>query len=265
MAIVVPAVVRLRSDINTVAPGRDKGADGTYGDAAHKLSKSSHNADDTPGSKAEYEDADNIAEVRGLDIDSDLNADFTAQDVVNAILASPSDRKRTNYIIFNRKIYSKSRNFAPVAYSGSDPHTGHIHFSIDPVYDNDDSPWTSVLRLSGGRSELFCKQGDNSEAVGALQVRLKNLGYYKGAADNDYGPGTTSALKAACLAASPTTNANGASYDKYTMYYVDMLLIRKYAVPGPPGKDGKQGVKGDPGELKLPANLTFKGTLQQSS
>lgn len=82
-----------------------------------------------------------------------------------------------------------------------------------------------------GVDNLFCKQGDNNENVGALQVKLKNLGLYTGAVDNDYGKATTAALKAACLKVNPKTTAIGATYDKYTSYYVEVLTIQKYTTP----------------------------------
>lgn len=244
-----PNTLRLRDAVNTVAPSRDKGADGTIGDAAHRLSVSSHNPDDTVGSKSEYTDADNVPEVRGLDIDANLNADFTAQDIVDAIVASP-DRDRLKYMIYNRKIYSKSRSFVPVAYTGSDPHTGHIHFSGDPASDDDDSPWTSVLRLGGGSAQLFCKKGETGEHVKYLQGRLKNLGFDPGAIDGAYGDGTSGALKKAMEAVDSTLS--GDFFGWAQAIYLDRLWTEKFA-PKPPAIPA--------GGLTLPATVQITGNV----
>lgn len=278
--IVAPSIKRLQTDVNTVAPNRDHGADGTIGDAAHRLSVSSHNPDDTAGSKSEYTDADNIAEVRGLDVDSDLLADFTAQDLVDSVLVSPEDRKRLKYIIYNRKIYSKSRDFAAVAYSGSDPHTNHIHFSGDPAYDSDDSPWTSVLRLGGGMAQMFCKYGDQGPNVQYLQYRLKNLNAtisnLVGDADGGYGNQTAAGLAAAIRQHNGST-VDGKTYGPAQMIYIDVLWAKKFAdTPGPAGPAGPAGPRGlagpqgpagpagPAGQLVLPATFTFTGTVDQS-
>jgi hypothetical protein len=50
--------------------------------------------------------------------------------------------KRVSYLIFNKKIWSRQyakRGNRP--YSGSNPHTKHLHISIDPDMANDTSPW----------------------------------------------------------------------------------------------------------------------------
>ena len=50
--------------------------------------------------------------------------------------------KRVSYLIFNKKIWSRQyakRGNRP--YSGSNPHTKHLHISIDSNMANDTSPW----------------------------------------------------------------------------------------------------------------------------
>ncbi len=152
MAVLTTALTRLRSDFDTRFPRRDKASDGWIGDAAHQASTSGHNPDDTPGSKAEYSDADAKAEVRAVDIDKDLKDTVSMQQVVDAILRTPTDRRRLKYVIFNRRIWSASNGWAPRAYTGSNPHDQHAHFSGDPAYDEDGQPWSSVLNI--GRSTV---------------------------------------------------------------------------------------------------------------
>lgn len=139
-----------------------------------------------------------------------------------------------------------------------------------------------------GVSTLFCNQSDTGEEVKALQVRLKNLGFYPGTVDGVYGTGTKSALRAACLAVNDSTTADGSSYDAWTMMYVDILMARKYSgggqagpqgpagpagpqgpagpvgPQGPDGPEGPQGPQGLPGELTLPATVFLTGTIDQA-
>lgn len=238
------------------------------GDKAHQGRKSGHNVDDLKGSIPELEDADNKQEYRALDLM--VRGPFTKADadaLVARLLADPTARVRLYYIIWNGYIYSRSNGWKKTKYNGDDQHKDHVHVSGWAADDDNTASWPAVGGGGkGGVSDLFCSKGEDSEAVGALQVRLKNLGFYTGEVDDDYGAKTVAALRAACKTANSSTTANGEHYDKYTMYYVDMLLIQKYAgKPGPAGPPGKQGPQGPPGELTLPATLVFKGTVEQGS
>jgi hypothetical protein len=142
MAILTPALVALRRGFDVAAPGRDHSTDGWIGNAAHQAEVSGHNPDDTPGVRAEYSDADTIPEVRAIDVDVDLRALFSMQDVVDRIVATPNDTRRLRYAIFNRRIWSRSSGWVAKPYGGSDPHTNHAHFSGDPDTDNDGAPWS---------------------------------------------------------------------------------------------------------------------------
>lgn len=238
------------------------------GDAAHKLRASGHNEDDTKDSLAELQDADSNPEHRAIDIM--VRGPFTKADadaLVARLVADPKARARLYYIIWNGYIWSRSSGWVRKRYTGSDQHTDHVHLSGWASDDENRASWPAVGGPSGGVDELFCKQGDNGEAVGALQVRLSNLGHYKGAIDNDYGPGTTSALRAACLAVNANTASSGSSYDKYTMLYVDILMARKYGVgqkgdKGDPGPAGKDGQDGRDGMLVLPEKVTIEAIVK---
>ena len=146
--VVTRALSALFDAFDEAFPDRDRTTDGSIGDAAHQDRTSGHNPDDTSGSKPEYTDSDSKAEVRAIDVDKDLRASgVDMQDVVNAIIAEPNDRKRLAYMIYNKKMYSAKNGWKPSNYTGSNPHTAHAHFSGDPAYDEDGSPWTSVLNL----------------------------------------------------------------------------------------------------------------------
>ena len=53
----------------------------------------------------------------------------------------------------------------------------------------------SDTKKSSGNSDGTCGPGDNGNAVKKVQRKLKNLGYYSGSIDGDYGSGTKTAVR----------------------------------------------------------------------
>lgn len=155
MWILTESLAGLRLAFNLRFPNRDRTSDGTIGDASHATRASGHNPDDTAGVTAEFTDADTVAEVRAIDVDSDLrDLAVTMRDVIAAILATPADRDRLAYIIFDRTIWSARSSWQPRAYDGPSPHTGHAHFSGSPAADASTAPWVSVLTTGGNMGQL---------------------------------------------------------------------------------------------------------------
>jgi len=128
MATLVPCLVRLRAEFNTLFPLRDKGSDGWIGDARHQEEHSDHNPDSR-------------GLVHAIDVDTDLGGGADMQDFVDHLVGRRDNR--LTYIIFNRRIWSASHGWTGRAYTGSDPHTGHAHISADntPAYENDTSSY----------------------------------------------------------------------------------------------------------------------------
>lgn len=105
-----PALVSLRAQINKRWPDRDKGSDGWIGDASHQARKSDHNPDYASGGI-----------VRALDVDKDgINVDTLVSAAIND--------SRTAYVIWNHRIWI--RGYGWQRYTGSNPHTAHVHISI---------------------------------------------------------------------------------------------------------------------------------------
>lgn len=105
-----PALAVGRSEVNRRWPTRDKTSDGTIGDAAHQATRSDHN----PNSRES---------VDAWDMDRD-GVDVWA--VIGAFQRHPS----SHYWIYNRQIADKDDGWRRRAYTGVNPHTQHVHFSI---------------------------------------------------------------------------------------------------------------------------------------
>lgn len=169
-----PSLARFRTSINTRWPNRDKSSDGWIGDAAHQSRTSDHNP--APSGV-----------VRALDIDRD---GIHVPTVMASALLHPSVR----YVIHNRKIYHVDKKFKPATYTGSNPHTGHIHTSIQhtKAAEADKTDWRPV---ASPFTWPLLKAGMTGANVRQLQAYLNGHGYSL-ALDADFGPATDSAVRA---------------------------------------------------------------------
>lgn len=125
------SLVVLRDEIRTLHPGTTVW---TIGDAAHRATASDHNPN-----QADVVCATDTLGNAGLDLG------WYAERVRQAGIGGHPAPK---YVIYNRRIASRSRGWTWRPYHGSNPHTGHVHVSagIGPdgrstgPYD-DTSPW----------------------------------------------------------------------------------------------------------------------------
>lgn len=130
MAYLAPALVRLRSEIDAKFPARSKASDGWIGDSAHSARRSDHN----PDAKGM---------VHAIDITNDPAHGVRCEDLVEQLILSKD--RRVKYIIWDYEIISGPAGPSPWVrrhYSGSNPHTKHMHISC--VYgplENDTSTW----------------------------------------------------------------------------------------------------------------------------
>ena len=128
------SLMKLREQVNTKAPARNKSHDGMVGDAAHRSRNSDHNPWVDDGVVTAYDITNDPA--NGCDVNK----------LAEAIRAAREPRVK--YLIWQRRI----ANHAPVGgaaawtwrpYSGSNPHDKQLHSSVkdtQALYDNTD-PW----------------------------------------------------------------------------------------------------------------------------
>lgn len=122
----------LLAEVNKVAPGRSKVSDGSIGDAAHATRDSDHNPwlNNT---------------VRARDFTDDPKHGFSAGELasyVAGLLGKHPALGEGAYVIWNRRIISASRlgeGWRP--YTGSNPHTKHVHISVGLIGYNSTAPW----------------------------------------------------------------------------------------------------------------------------
>jgi hypothetical protein len=131
------AIDALRGQINALAPRRNKISDGTIGDAAHAKTKSDHNPNAA-------------GVVLAVDITHDPAGGCDCNVIAESLVASRDER--IQYIIWNRRICN--REVSPWTwrpYNGSNPHTRHIHISMDekPALYDSAAPWNVRVKADG--------------------------------------------------------------------------------------------------------------------
>ena len=139
---VAKTLLHLRGQVNARFPNRKKASDGTYGDKAHcpnedGTGKSDHCPNIVNG---EYR------VVTALDITHDPDNDCDCNKITEGIRESKD--KRVKYVIWNKRIFSdknqgENNAWEWRAYTGTNPHTKHLHLSVQSdagLYD-DEEDW----------------------------------------------------------------------------------------------------------------------------
>lgn len=154
MAVLIPSLDELRDEFNDLSPGRDKASDGWIGDTRHQSGASDHNPDES--GRPEVRDADTKDEVHAIDVDDDLRKPGVTMAAIVAFIVARCRaglEKRLRYVIYNRTIWSASNGWKARAYTGSNPHTSHAHFSgsYDSAQESDRRAWgVRTFKPSGG-------------------------------------------------------------------------------------------------------------------
>lgn len=136
---VAKSLIHWRDQINAKVPSRNRRNDGTIGDAAHSARVSDHNPD-----------TDGV--VKAMDITNDPGHGVISRHLAEAIVASRDDRVK--YIISNRQIIAGSggpNSWKWRAYSGTNPHTEHVHLSVrkQASYFDNVRDWALPPEISG--------------------------------------------------------------------------------------------------------------------
>lgn len=130
--VVTLGMQHLRDGFNRRFVRRDKTSDGSIGDLAHQNEAASGHNPDITGA-AEYKDGDSLNEVRAIDVDNNLNdPEVTFEQVIQhmVMLGRNGDLEKViRYMIYNRRIWRASNNWATETYTGASQHTEHGHFS----------------------------------------------------------------------------------------------------------------------------------------
>lgn len=128
--VLVPCLGQLRTELNRIAPNRDKSSDGTIGDTAHQGRVSDHNDDEV--GRVPVKDADSKHEVHALDLDTDLREPGLTMEMVVDHIVDRCRRgleTRLRYIIYRRRIWESDDDWAERPYYGDNAHMEHAHFS----------------------------------------------------------------------------------------------------------------------------------------
>lgn len=137
-------MVVLTADVKALHPGVTVYG---VGDAAHKLSPSGHNEDDTRGSRPEQEDPDSKPEHRAIDIMLGKALSYAAAwSIVTALVTLKINTDRLYYVIFDGWIWRRNGGWKREVYTGRDKHRDHIHVSGNWPDDENANHWT--LRVS---------------------------------------------------------------------------------------------------------------------
>jgi hypothetical protein len=199
MVILIPSLVKLRSEFNELNALRDKSSDGWIGDRAHATSSSDHNPDESGATP--YEDADSTDEVHAIDIDKtgpwrhpQTGASLSFGGIIERIREQHENGQdnRLQNIIWNGRIASRSWGWDWRTYNGSNKHTEHAHFSgrYTTAQENDTSSYNLYERVvipppPKEEEEMF-----SPEDLAAIRTQAK-LGFYdalkeaSAAADSD--------------------------------------------------------------------------------
>lgn len=151
-----PSLALLRQEVDKLWPSRSKASDGWIGDTSHQARRSDHNPDwRAPGRRRGIVRAIDIT-VKGID--------------VQRLLAHTTNDRRVAYVIYNRRIYTHARGW--YKYTGSNPHTSHVHVSINhtPASESQTHAWIPGVK-TGAKTKVI-----KTVATGKKQLKAPTYG-----------------------------------------------------------------------------------------
>jgi hypothetical protein len=168
MATLAPCLDALRDEFNARFPRRDNESDGWIGDADHSARDSDHNPDSR-------------GIVHAVDVDDDLrdpHGTTSMRDCIDEIVGRHrrGADNRLTYIIYERSIWSAKYGWRSRAYSGSNPHDRHAHFSArywPPKLDRERNRASFGIRTLGVPVALTAAEIDAVATAAANKVWAK--------------------------------------------------------------------------------------------
>jgi hypothetical protein len=118
-----PAAIAVLRQATAIKPSRKKASDGLLPSKAHL--KQNPDSDHNTGF--------------AVDLTHDPEHGIDCAEMFKQLQKDP----RVKYLIFNRRIWTPQQGVDP--YTGSNPHTSHIHISINDKCGNDTSAWFAWL------------------------------------------------------------------------------------------------------------------------
>jgi len=121
------SLLKLKAQIDALAPNRSRATDGLIGDEAHSARKSDHNPNAA-------------GVVCAMDITHDPAGGVDCNELAAALVGSRDPRIK--YVIWDRRISNPDvQAWAWRRYDGTNPHTVHLHISVKAALADGDSPW----------------------------------------------------------------------------------------------------------------------------
>lgn len=182
-------------------PGRSTAGDGICASAAHNIAN--------PTSDHRYGNAFDLTQdpAHGCDCNKLAPALAARKDV------------RVKYIIWNRGIWEPGKGWQH--YTGTDPHTGHMHVSIYGAARNNSSPWWTTGSTSPTKDEVLAMV--NGVAAVAMIPGSDTAGYVATLDGGIYPFGGAAAHEDPNEAAAGRRNVNNA-YGRTGSPIVDLLV-----------------------------------------
>ncbi len=142
------SIVTLRDQVSKLYPKRSKASDGTIADDKHAKSSDHH------------PDVNGIVKAWDVTYDSENGPDL------NWLASMLIKDSRINYIIYNRRIWQAGKW---KDYTGKDPHTNHMHISVNASNGDDSQEW----KLSPERKTETMTAKEVDEMIAATYVAIK--------------------------------------------------------------------------------------------
>ena len=118
-----PACRAALRDANTRWPHRSRVSDGILGDARHQATKSDHNLGNA------------------VDITARADTGYPETPRGSDLAAMAMTDRRTQYVIWDGRIWNVDRAEGWREYHGANPHRHHVHISIKASLRDDEGPW----------------------------------------------------------------------------------------------------------------------------